>query len=116
MKHPSDSVREAITALTKFNWTQAAGMAQSAIDGAKSAAQHVDPRLYMVQGVASFREGSVTHAVECFRYILKNKRTILKWGFRGIKVISLVLSIIALPDRADKAIAMIGDILRDEIA
>jgi len=116
MNRPSDNLSEAITALTKFNWSQAGSIAGSAIDGAKHAAQHVDPRLYMVQGVALFRQGAVPQAVECLRYVLKNKKTILKWGFRGIKVVSLVLSIIAMPDRADKAIGMIGDILKDEIA
>jgi hypothetical protein len=73
----------------------------------------VDPRLYACQAIAAAHFGFFDRAKELLQMVWRHKRTILKWGLRGIRFIMLIATLIAFPDRIDSAIQRMSDLMRE---
>ena len=103
----------AIKLLDQRNFKALADYCEETIKKLADAGSSIDPRLYACQALAAAHFGFFDRTRELLKIVWKHKRQILKWGIRGIKFISLIATLIAVPQRFDFVLQQMADLMRE---
>ncbi|MHB1082094.1 MAG: hypothetical protein ACYC67_22075 [Prosthecobacter sp.] len=109
----SSPTSHALALVSEHRFQDVASHCESEIKRLTLAGLPIDPRLFACQAIACAQLGLLDRAKELLSMVWRYKRTILKWGIRGVRFIMLIATLIAFPDRIHTAIDELTSLMQE---
>jgi hypothetical protein len=103
----------AFVLVNQRNYRELYDFCDATIKENSDAGSPIDPRVYAFQAIAAAHFGLFDRVTDLLKLLWSNKRTIIKWGRRGYQFISIILTLILMPERiesvAEKLVILMTD-------
>ena len=73
----------------------------------------MEMRTQILEALDCFQRGCAQRGRVLLKAVYNHRKEILMWGWKGFRIVSAILLILAFPQRADAAAETIRDLLRD---